>query len=100
MQDEFITEVGGTSSTALLSIWFQSNKKLYGPYGKSSGTPFSQSFPQGNSLSYFFGKVRYTGDVTSAETVPCTVVTELGFGHDPILHTGGKTSSLQGTLSW
>lgn len=100
MQDEFILEVGGTSGVGLKSLWFRTNRGQYGPFGKGSGTPFQQSFPQGNSLSYFFGRVKYSGETTQAETVPCTVVTELGFGYSPTLGSSAlRADSHQGAKS-
>lgn len=98
MQDEFITHVGGTSGTGLHSLWFKTNKAQHGPFGRASGTPFEQAFPQGNSLSYVFGRVRYTGDTTDAATVPCTVVTELGFGYTPILGAAAQATPQPGML--
>lgn len=99
-KDEFILEVGGTSGVGLKSLWFRTNRGQYGPFGKGSGTPFQQSFPQGNSLSYFFGRVKYSGETTQAETVPCTVVTELGFGYSPTLGSSApRADSHQGVTA-
>lgn len=94
MQDEYVTRVGGTAGAGLHSLWFETNKTQYGPFGRTTGTPFQQQFPQGNSLSYFFGRVKYTGDTTEAATVPCTVVTELRFGYAPVRGSASSTQRI------
>lgn len=96
MQDEHVKKVGGTAGAGLHSLWFETNKARYGPFGRLSGAPFEQQFPQNTSLSYFFGQVKYASDsATESATVPCTVVTELGFGYSAIRGSVAETTGSQ-----
>jgi len=47
---------GSTTQTVVQSLKFVTNEKTYGPYGRTTGTPFSADVPKDKSVAGFFGR--------------------------------------------